>query len=310
MRELSFILGASIPADFRNLCNRHLGKRQIIFMEKTPIFRFPQDCSFKTIVIKREDLSETGSHKFRYLKPKLEMLKKQDVKEVVLSTTGNAGITAAFYVKKLGVTVTAVMSDRGDMNKAEQIKKNGGTLILSAQPVRTAREIALKKHIPLLRASRDEEAIKGYETLGEELIEQVPNAKAIVNFCTSGTSSVGIMRAYERRGLPLPALYIVQNGRSASIVKTLHPEQVPDNHEQESTGVRDTPRRKELLEWIKKSHGDAWYVTEGERGSAETLLKNYKLETSWEGVSSFAVGVKIAAQYDAVVVIFSGKKWN
>lgn len=279
-------------------------------MDKTPIFRFPQVSPYKGIVIKREDLSETRSHKFRYLKPKLESLKKQGVLELVLSTTGNAGITAAFYGKKLGITVTAVMSDRGDMSKGEQIKKNSGTLIMSAQPVRTARELARKHGIPLLRASRDEEAVKGYETLGFELIEQVPNAKAIVNFCTSGTSSVGIMRAYQRHGLSLPALHIVQSGRSASIVKALHPEQVPDNHEQESIGVRDTPRRKELLEWIKKSHGDAWYVSEKERLKAEKILREYELETSWEGVSSFVMGMKITAQYDSIIVIFSGKKWS
>lgn len=279
-------------------------------MDKTPIYRFPQVSPYKGIIIKREDLSETGSHKFRYLKTKLETLKKQGVEEIVLSTTGNAGITAAFYGKKLGITVTSVMSDRGDMSKAEQIKKNGGTLILSAQPVRTARELARKHAIPLIRASRDEEALKGYEMLGFELIEQVPNAQAIVNFCTSGTSSVGIMRAYERRGLSLPALHIVQSGRSASIVKALHPEWVPANHEQGSVGVRDTPRRKELLEWIKKSHGDAWYVREEEQRNAESVLKHDHLETSWEGVSSFAVAMKIAAQYDSVIVIFSGRKWG
>src|SRR5690606_13199267 len=222
---------------------------------QTPLFRFPEDSPYRNIFVKREDLSETGSHKFRYLKSQLEGLKHQGIHQVVLSTTGNAGITASHYAKQLGMKVFCLMSDRGDMDKAAQIEERDGFLVLSSRPVRFAKYLSKKYQVPFLRGSMDDFVVEQYRSLGEEIQQQVPEVAAIVNFGTSGTSTVGLMSAWKESW---PALHLVQSGRSNSIVKALHPEQIPAiTHEE--PGLEDTPRREELLEYIRKSKGDAWY---------------------------------------------------
>ena len=271
----------------------------------TPIYSFPDGSDFHNIVIKREDLSETGSHKFRYFRDKLKLLKEQGVDRIVLSTTGNAGISAAFFAKDLGMKVICLMSDRGDMSKSAQIEKNGGILILSPRPVRFARYISKKYDIPLLRMSRDDDAVSAYESLGEELIAQVPGAQAIVNFCTSGTSGIGLMRAYKRRGLKYPALHIVQSGKSNSIAKALHPEQIPAELSGSEVGLEDTPRKLELLDLIRESGGDSRYVFRKSQNSNS----KFQSDTSFEGLACLEIAEKIKDKYDSIVVIFSGKAW-
>ena len=248
----------------------------------TPIFRFPEGSPYASIVIKREDLSETGSHKCRYLKSQLEELKRQGIHRVVLSTTGNVGITASHYGKQLGINVLCLMSEKGDMDKAAQIEKGGGFLVASMRPKRFAEYFSKKYSVPLLRASREEDSLQAYASLGEEIKNQVPEAKAIVNFATSGTSSLGLALVY---GADVPALHIVHEA----------------NHE--------IVRNEELSPLVKKSGGDFWSISDAEFLEAEKILRSYDLETSWEGISSFAAGLKIKDRYDSTVVIFSGKKW-
>lgn len=249
----------------------------------TPIYRFPEDSPYKNIVLKREDLSETGSHKFRYLGEQLLQLKKKGVNQVVLSTTGNVGITACHYGKKLGIQVFCLMSEKADMSRAAQVEKEGGFLVISSRPKRFAEYVSKKYGIPLLRASREEEAVQNYRSLGEELLGQVPDATAVVNFATSGTSSIGLMQAYV--GHHLPALLIVHDA----------------DHE--------IVRAEDLADLVKLTKGSFLTITQEEQDLAEKILTEYGLETSYEGICSFAAGLKIKDQYSSIVVLFSGKKW-
>lgn len=248
----------------------------------TPIFRFPEGSPYASVVIKREDLSETGSHKCRYLKAQLQKLKEQGVDKVVLSTTGNVGITASHYGKQLGIKVFCLMSEKGDMNKAAQIEKEGGFLVLSPRPKRFAEYLSKKYSVPLLRASREEDSLRAYASLGGEIKGQIPEAKAMVNFATSGTSSLGLALAY---GAQVPAFHIVHDVNQPIV------------------------RGEALQELVKKSGGDFWTVSDAEFREAEKILQSFDLETSREGISSFAAALKVKDRYDSIAVIFSGKKW-
>jgi threonine dehydratase len=277
----------------------------------TPIFRFPEESPFANIILKREDESPYGSHKFRYLESLLKNLKDQGQTRVVLSTTGNAGITASLIGKKMEIQVICLMSDKGRMNKAAQIENAGGLLILTPRPIRFAKYIAKKYSVPMIRMSSDGQAAEAYESLGNEIIEQVPDADAVVNFATSGTSSLGIMKAYEASSNALPALHLVQSGKSCSIVRELHPEQIDQIELENSVGLSDTPHREALLEWINKSHGDAHYISQEYRKkrAVSQILADHDIQTSWEGESAFAAAMKITAEHKQIVVILSGKQW-
>lgn len=289
-----------------------MGQLVFLFPFMTPIHSFPDKSPFPNIVLKREDLSEYGSHKFRYFEKKLKQLKEEGFARVVLSTTGNAGITASRLGKRLGIQVLCLMHELGSMNKAAEIEASGGVLILSKRPLRFAKYLAKRYQMPFLRMSNDAEAIESYRSLGEELMEQVPDTDAIVNFATSGTSSLGLMEAYLSAGKTLPALHLVQSGKSCSIVQALHPEEIDDGELMAGVGLSDTPHREELLKLINDTQGDAHYISNEyrkKRGIHE-ILQDAGIETSWEGKCSFAAAMKIAAEYQKVVVILSGKPWS
>lgn len=280
-------------------------------MVSTPLFRFPENSPFSRIILKREDLSFYGSHKFRYLEGFLKDLKKKGALRVVLSTTGNAGITASLIGKEIGLQVICLMSEKGSMSKAAQIEEAGGTIILSDRPLRFAKYIAKKYQIPMMRMSADEQASEAYRSLGKEIIDQVPVADAIVNFVTSGTSSLGISQSYEAVGKALPALHLVQSGKSCSLVKELHPEQIDELEEEYSVGLSDTPHKETLLTLINDSQGDAHYISDEyrkKRGITQ-MLADAGIQTSWEGECSFAAALKLPESYQNIVVILSGKQW-
>ncbi len=251
----------------------------------TPLFSFPDNSPYKNLTIKREDCSETGSHKFRYTKRKMSQLSQQGVKRVVLSTTGNLGISASFYGRKLEMETLCLMSEKADMARAAQIEKWGGAVILSTRPKRFAEYIAKKYSIPLLRGSQDDGAIESYQSLGFEIRATMPEAKAIVNFASSGVSTIGLFQAYEKSST-LPALHVVhQEGKKIA-------------------------RQEDVESLVQKTGGKLWTISDGELKDAEEELKKIGLQTSWEGVSSFAVGKKIKDQVDSIVVVFSGRAWS
>lgn len=277
-------------------------------MIETPLLQFEEGSPYRQILIKREDQSLSGSHKFRYFDPRLEELRGKGEKLVVLSTTGNAGITASKIGKARGVEVFCLMSDKGDLNKAEAIRQLGGHVFLSSRPVRFAKYLAKKLGAPLLKTSED--GPEYYESLGEELMAQVPDAEAVVNFATSGTSSLGIMQAHEKAGKKLPELHIVQAGKSCSIAREFLGEEGAEW--EEGVGLRDTPRREEVLEWVRKSGGKAWYVLREEYTETQKELIEMNLDTSWEGAACFSVAKQLTLEYPdkKIVVIFSGKNWQ
>lgn len=277
-------------------------------MNPTPLISVQPKGSDSFLFIKREDQASLGSHKWRFLERTFSEFSSQGIQKVVLSTTGNAGITASALGKQYGIQVICLMHENGSQEKMSQILQQEGTLILSQRPVRFSKYIAKKHGYTLLRGSQDEQAPHDYESLGREIIEQCPEVDAVINFCTSGTSTLGIAKAFESQSKPLPAFHVVQSGSPRSVVDALH----PSSHQKddESVGLHKTPYHDEMLELIKESRGDAWHVSQQDRDDVQEELQNLGLETSFEGVSCYWVAKQLLETYDHPVVIFSGKQWE
>ncbi|MDP3975679.1 MAG: PLP-dependent lyase/thiolase [bacterium] len=275
--------------------------------------------SHPNILLKREDLSETGSHKWRYLKPRLEQLKKEGVTQVVISTSGNAGITASHYGKKLGIKVLCLVSEHGEMDKAAAIEQEGGFLVATSHPIHWAKYFSRKYGIHNLRGSEDPDAIEHYKTLGKEIIEQAPDANAVVNFCSSGISTLGILRSYEEWAIDennathIPRFILAQNGRGAGLVHLLKTEELPNGYENEHPGPPDLPLRvglyRELCRLIGNDWRDAYYVTNDQIDDMQT-----RFFTARESAASLFIAKyllrKGTLEGEKVVVIISGKAWT
>ena len=166
--------------------------------------------------LKREDLSPTHSHKFRSLIYQLSLLKSKGVKQAVLSSSGNAAISASYYAKAAGVKLFTFLSDKTPPEKLAAIKIENIIPIISSKPLRLAKYAIAHFGFPDLRPSQDANAIEGFQTLGFELFEQNPNIENIFSFATSFASLRGIQKAYEKllsfnEIKHTPKLYAVMN---------------------------------------------------------------------------------------------------
>ncbi|MFH1375331.1 MAG: PLP-dependent lyase/thiolase [Patescibacteria group bacterium] len=243
------------------------------------------------LLIKREDKSITGSHKFRSLAYQLTHLLAGGCTRAVLSSSGNAAISASHYAAQAGVKLFTFLSEKTAPAKLAAIKTENIVPILSKKPLRLAKYAAAKYNLPDLRPSRDPNAAIGFRSLGFELFEQNSKLDNIFTFVTSGASLKGISEAFrklvEMRAVDkVPCLFAVYSeGKLAG-------------------GLSGGLKNKEQIEKVcRQSGGGLVEVSDAEISSRENSFG-----TSAEGVASLIAAEKVKPG-GQTVVIFTGRKW-
>lgn len=269
--------------------------------------------------LKREDLEPSGSHKDRGVAYQLSALRAADpeLSRVLISSSGNAAISAARYGRAAGIEVLAFVAPRTAPGKIERLRAAGARVILSSRALSLAAELAAATGLPNLRPSTDPLAIEGFQSLGWELAEAfAPPAPALFTFVSSATSFVGIGRARARAeallGRPwAPALHAVQGTGAHPVAGEYDPR--PDLSAEERArrgrvgdlGARKTRRVGEAKRLILASGGAGWVVTDAEADEAAAWLRAEGVTSSLEGAASLAAAARAgrAGLREAVVVI-------
>jgi len=148
----------------------------------TPLIKIGQ------IYFKREDQNITGSAKDRAISLQVETLIKQNYKEAVISSTGNAAISAQYFCNKFNIPLKIFVSPKTNPKKLKLIKN----YTTSLKPISDAFKYAKAKNAYLLRQSTDPTSIVGYGNLGKEILEQLPQTTSVFVPCGSGTTALGI----------------------------------------------------------------------------------------------------------------------
>lgn len=244
--------------------------------------------------VKREDQSPTGSHKFRGLVYQLSKLRQSDKKLAVLSSSGNAAIAASVYSRGSGAKILIFLSEKTPTVKLAALNPDYCLAILSTRPLRLAKYAIAKYRLPDLRPSRDDNAIVGFQSLGFEIFEQAPDAANIFTFVTSGASLLGIFTAYKKLAKlgivkKLPRLFAVTcSGKLAG----------------ELAG-QESVRQTEIRRACEERGGGVITVTDKEIALTK---KNYRYNTSNEGLAALAAALKVKPA-SKTVVIFTGRNW-
>ncbi len=270
------------------------------------------------LYFKREDENIYGSLKDRSLAYQVSLAKQNGQKELVISTSGNAGIAAATYCQKAGIKLYIFMSPETEKEKIVEMHRYNPILIESKKAIRLANYFSAKKKIENLRPSINDSSIEGFKSIAFELFENLGEIDALFTFVTSGSSFIGIGRAYEyllREGEIkfMPRLYAVQSGGIFSVASEF--EKIENNNLTESgkagkLGVKNTRRKKEIIDIMKTSKGGGLYIASDEINKAKDILEKYEIYTSLEGCASFAGVMRIAKKeiLGKIVCILSGKK--
>ncbi len=240
------------------------------------------------IYFKCEYENPTGSVKDRGLAYQISSLFSKGIKEAVISSSGNAAISAAKYCQMANIILTVFVSPKINKSKLDELEKLAIKIIQSSRPISDAFKYSKEKNIYNLRPSRDPVGHIGYSTIAYELDQEVGKVDAIFFPVSSGTTLVGVAQGYKKLGY-IPKLFVVQT-------TAVHPiaSQFDSDFKKTLTSLANSlaakysPREKEIAKIIKKSHGGGWVISDEEMIAARNWLLGHNIDCSYEGAATLA----------------------
>jgi threonine dehydratase len=137
------------------------------------------------IFCKQEHLQRTGSFKERGARNALAQLTREQARlGTIAASAGNHALGLAWHGRSLGIPVTVVMPRFAPLVKVARCRQFGATVVLYGDTFDEARSeadrITQKHQLTYIHPFDDPRVIAGQGTLAFEILEQVPDAEAIV----------------------------------------------------------------------------------------------------------------------------------
>lgn len=262
------------------------------------------------VYFKLEYNNPTGSVKDRAVITQIGNLKRLAVKKAVISSSGNAAISAAYYCRSANIELDIFVSPNIFKSKLDILKKEGLQIHFTNKPIKEAHEFSEKTGAFNLRQSKDEFALSGYSKISEELIAQLPEVDAIFIPVSSGTILVGMGRGFKEQG-KISALHAVQTEAVSPVASQFDHEFTPKSKSlADAIVARVTPREKEIIESIRQTGGNGWVVSDNEILKAHEYLTHNNLTSSYEGGAVLAAVWKAerkGIKYKKPVCLLTGK---
>src|SRR6202035_1183575 len=137
------------------------------------------------VFCKQEHLQRTGSFKERGARNALAQLKPEQARlGAIAASAGNHALGLAWHGRSLSIPVTVVMPRFAPLVKVARCRQFGATVVLSGDTFDEARNeadrITQEHQLTYIHPFDDPKVIAGQGTLAFEILEQVPDAEAIV----------------------------------------------------------------------------------------------------------------------------------
>lgn len=263
------------------------------------------------IFFKCEFENPTGSVKDRGICFQTAKLKENGHKEAVISSSGNAAVSASFYCSLHQIKLSVYLSPDVNRAKLSAIKK-GTDIIKTKKPISSAAIHSLEKRIPNLRPSTDPFGSAGYRTISFELAKKIPGIDAVFIPVSSGAALKGIYEGFAMLNLK-PALHAVQTTR-------IHPlaGKFDKDFKFEASSLADAivakylPLEQDLMKILLKTKGSAWVISNELMRENKNKLKKMDLNSSYEGAAVLAAVYKAHSfgfKYKFPVCILTGKEY-
>jgi cysteine synthase len=210
----------------------------------------PDDCA--QIFLKLEFVNPTGSYKDRMAKSMVEEAERRgDLKPgmtVVEATGGSTGSALAFVCAVKGYQFHVVSSNAFAVEKLRTMEAFGANLDLVQSPsgkitsdlipsmIRRAEDVAEGKNYYFTNQFKNRDALIGYETIGQELLQQFP--ERIDAFCGAVGTAGMVMGAARILKAKWPNMHIAVLEPASSPTIT---EGRPGTHQVEGIGIGYIP---------------------------------------------------------------------
>src|SRR5256712_14045795 len=163
---------------------------------RTPLIRLELGPEFPDIRLKLENLQPINAYKLRGAANAVAMLPQADRKCGVWTiSAGNAGQGVAYAARAAGVPCTVVVVESAPKSKLERMKALGATLI--PVPYEIAWKALDERSFPgvggtFIHPFDDDNFIAGHGTMGLEILEDAPDAAAVIASIGGGGLITGV----------------------------------------------------------------------------------------------------------------------
>jgi threonine dehydratase len=152
------------------------------------------------IWLKREDEHELGAFKWRGAQAVLERLRPP---VVVTASTGNHGAATAWAAKRAGAHAIVFVPEQASAAKVALIQAQGAELHRAGADMdeakAAARAYAAERDAYFFEDGAEPAQFDGYEAIGHELLDELPEAAAVVVPVGNGALAIGVFRAMAKR---------------------------------------------------------------------------------------------------------------
>ncbi len=281
---------------------------------KTPQQSYPllaEALGVPDVYLKREDLHPYGSHKGRSIPVMMKEYLKKKHTHFVISSSGNAAIASAVFVKKYNqnnskekIKLDIYIGKRIAKDKYERLHALVSAdsymqLLIVERPKQEALWVAKNANLIYLRQSIDDLALLGYRELAEELLK-LEDISAVFIPTSSGTTAQALGEIFSVSPHKLQ-IHIVQT-------EYCHPMVENASEERKSIGslasaiVDQVARRKEkVMALVKQTGGSGWIATDDDiREAMDLVKKTCNLAISPNSALSI-VGLKKASEAGCIL---------
>src|SRR5450755_3372687 len=163
---------------------------------RTPLVRLEMGPGYPDIHLKLENLQPINAYKLRGAANAVAMLPESERKRGVWTiSAGNAGQGVAYAARKAGVPCTVVVIETAPASKRERMKALGARLI--PVPYKVAWQALEERAFPGVEGTfvhpfDDHNFIAGHATMGLEILEDAPDAMAIITAIGGGGLITGV----------------------------------------------------------------------------------------------------------------------
>ena len=165
-------------------------------VHRTPVVRsaYLSDRLGAEVYLKLENLQKTGSFKLRGALHKMSQLSPAELAHgVVTVSAGNHAQAVAWAARDAGTHATVVMPAKAVRSKIEATRGYGAEVVLTEGDLRqVVAEIAETRSLTMVPAFDDPAIIAGAGTVGDEIIDDLPEADLVVVGIGGGGLASGI----------------------------------------------------------------------------------------------------------------------
>jgi threonine dehydratase len=153
----------------------------------------------REVLLKAELFQKTGSYKPRGMIWALSQFSaEQRAAGAITFSAGNAAQALAYAGRVLGINTVVIMAETANPTKVHATRSYGAEVIQYGTPQQAAQyclDIAAERGLTFISSYDDDNLMNGHASLGLEILEDVPDAAAIIIGIGGGGMAGGLVKA-------------------------------------------------------------------------------------------------------------------